>query len=219
MMCLYNSIPALESYNNCYMAYAYLRFRLLCCLVHTKPNTNVLKSLYRCGIYMGLLNYIRLFTEEILSLLLWCRVPVCFWECVAPMAVLLLMQVARREREWSSFKAQRRGEQPPSTPCAWAHSVMKWPVSWRPCPNNGPIQPGEESLSGPGWIWYLWFRAAVPLSLHPPIFYSLDCSCNHPAPLIRLVSVSEDVYLQRSWTASAVCVFYTSIFWLDPFWF
>lgn len=40
--------------------------------------------------------------------------------------------------------------QPPSTPFAWAHSVMKWPVSWRPCPNNGPIQPGEESLSGPG---------------------------------------------------------------------
>lgn len=41
-------------------------------------------------------------------LLLWCRVPVCFWECVAPMAVLLLMQVAPRNREWSSLTGGRR---------------------------------------------------------------------------------------------------------------
>ena len=75
--------------------------------------------------------------------------------------------------------------QPPSTPCAWAHSVMKWPVSWRPCPNNGPIQLGEESLSRPGWIRYLWFRSAVPLSLDRTIFYSVYCSSYRP-PLLSL---------------------------------
>ncbi len=53
------------------------------------------------------------------------------------------------------FDRREEGEvgvtlQPPSTPCAWAHSVLKWPVSWRPYPNNRPIQPAEESLSGPG---------------------------------------------------------------------
>lgn len=120
-------------------------------------------------------------TDSVCLPLRW-RVPVCFWECVAPMAVFLLMQVAPRGREWSSLTGERRGRrgftlQPPSTPCAWAHSVMKWPVSWRPYPNNGPIQPGEESLSGPGWIRYLWFRAAVPLSFHLTIFYSVYCSC------------------------------------------
>lgn len=122
-----------------------------------------------------------------LCLLLWWRVPVCFGECVAPMPVFLLMQVALRRREWSSLTGERRGRwgvtlQPPSTPWAWAHSVMKWPVSWRPCPNNGPIQPGEESLSGLGWTRYLWFRAAVSLSFKLTIFY---CSCYH-SPLLSL---------------------------------
>lgn len=122
---------------------------------------------------------------DLLCLLLRWRVAVCFWECVAPMAVFLLMQVAPRGREWSSLTGERRGKrgvtlQPPSTPCSWAHSVMKWPVSWRPYPNNGPIQPGEESLSGLGWIRYLWFRAAVPLSFDLTIFYSVYCSCYHP---------------------------------------
>lgn len=40
--------------------------------------------------------------------------------------------------------------QPPSTLCTWAHAVMKWPVSWRPYLNNGPIQLREQSLSGLG---------------------------------------------------------------------
>lgn len=124
---------------------------------------------------------------------LWWRVPVCFGECVAPMAVFLLMQVAPRGREWSSLTGERRGRwwwegvtlQPPSTPCAWAHSVMKWPVSWRPYPNNGPIQPVEESLSGLGWIRYLWFRAAAPLSLSIVLFSTPSTvACVLPSPLL-----------------------------------
>lgn len=76
------------------------------------------------------------------------------------------------EVEWMDFFDQRRGGecglvevtlQPPSTLCTWAHSVMKWPVSWRPYLNNGPIQLREQPLSGSGWIRYLRFRAAVIL--------------------------------------------------------
>lgn len=40
--------------------------------------------------------------------------------------------------------------QPPSTLCTSAHSVMKWPVSWRPYRNNGPIQLRQQALSGLG---------------------------------------------------------------------
>lgn len=79
------------------------------------------------------------------------------------MTVFLLMQVAmgggEGERERMNFFDKGRGGkhglvevtlQPPSTLCTWAHSVMKWPVSWRPYLNNGPIQLREQSLLGLG---------------------------------------------------------------------
>lgn len=61
-------------------------------------------------LHQGLLSYLYLFTERtIICLVLWWRVTVCFLECVARMAVFLLMQVALREREWSSLTGPRRG--------------------------------------------------------------------------------------------------------------
>lgn len=57
---------------------------------------------------------------------------------------------AKEERMGLIDKTEEEGDQPPCIPCAWAHSVMKWPVSQRPRPNNEPIQPGELSLSKPG---------------------------------------------------------------------
>lgn len=137
------------------------------------------KSQERHGIlHQGLLSYLYLFTERhIICLVLWWRVPVCFFKCVARMAVFLLMQVALREREWSSLTGLWRGWwvvtlQPPSTPCAWAYSVMKWPVSWR----------------SKQWVYSTWSEISVetrlsiiPLiqsyspSFHPTIFYSVYC--------------------------------------------
>lgn len=82
---------------------------------------------------------------------------VCFFECVAPTAVLL-MWVALRGR-MALFDRRWRGDRGYVANTIFSRclcsSVMKWPVSCRPSPNNSSIQAAEESLSGRGWIRYL----------------------------------------------------------------
>lgn len=78
------------------------------------------------------------------------------WECVAPMTVFLPMQVAPGGLggwEWTSLTRGEEGNMGwwrlhcnHHLLCTWAHSVMKWPVSWRPYLNNGPIQLREQTV-------------------------------------------------------------------------
>lgn len=121
-------------------------------------------------LHQGLLNYPWLFIES--QIFVCSSDGGCLFARVRHPYDCLPTPAGSPEVERMDFFDQRRGGerglvevtlQPPSTLCTWAHSVMKWPVSWRPYLNNGPIQLREKPLSGPGWIRYLRFRAAVIL--------------------------------------------------------
>lgn len=86
------------------------------------------------------------------------------------------------------------GNQPPSTASAWAHSAMKWPVSWRFSSNNGSIQSGEESLSG--LAEYDTSDSGLhPLHLRVP--YSIYCCSSSTSFILSFHFISILLY---SWT-------------------
>lgn len=128
-----------------------------------------------------------------------------FFECVARMVVFLLMQVALREREWSSLTGLRRGWwvvtlQPPSTPCAWAYSVMKWPVSWR----------------SKQWVYSTWSEISVKTRLNiipliqscsPSFFPSYFFLLCLPSSLPFFLSLSLFFTFQSSLMFSCTCFY------------